>query len=89
VQIDKKTAHCTIFKSTAAGSKYPNSLAFVPEGTIDPAAETLVGYVSDAYVKIDPTTGAMTNVGSLNPNSTGTTWYSSGDIVSVKAARRT
>ncbi|MGH7328351.1 MAG: hypothetical protein ACREJX_08380, partial [Polyangiaceae bacterium] len=37
----------------------------------------------DTYLRIDPTSGTTTNIGSLNPNSTGQTWYSSGDIVSI------
>jgi hypothetical protein len=81
VKIDKATAHCTVLQQSM--QQYPNSLSFVPAGTIDPVNETLVGYVNDQYVKIDTSTGVMTTIGSLNPNSTGSTWYSSGDVVSI------
>jgi hypothetical protein len=86
VSIDKATAHCTLVNSMP-GQKYPNSLAFVPVGTIDATKEVLVGYVGADYVQIDPSTGAMTKIGSLNPNTTGTIWYSSGDVVSVKGGK--
>ena len=72
--IDKNTAVCTLI---ASGS-YPNSLSFVPAGTIDPLKETLVGYLGDQYVKIDLVTGQVSTVGSL-----GNGYASSGDIVSV------
>ncbi len=81
VKIDK-TNGTTTELGTSAGA-FPNSLSFVPAGTIDPVNEVLVGYNSDAYLRIDPTTGATTTIGNLNPNSTGQTWYSSGDIVSI------
>jgi hypothetical protein len=81
VKIDKTTAAMTVLGTSATA--FPNSLSFVPAGTIDPVNEVLVGYNSDAYVRIDPTSGATTVIGDLNPNSTGQTWYSSGDIVSI------
>jgi hypothetical protein len=86
VTIDKATAHCTLVNSTP-GAKYPNSLTYVPEGTLDANKEVLVGYVGADYMQIDPTSGTMTKIGSLNPNATGKTWYSSGDIVSVKGGK--
>jgi hypothetical protein len=75
--IDRTTAACTLI---ASGSSYPNSLSFVPAGTLDPTKETLVGYQGDQYIRIDTTTGAISNVGS----SIGMGFSSSGDIVSVK-----
>ncbi len=72
--IDTSTAACHLI---ATGS-YPNSLSFVPAGTLDPNEEALVGYVGSTYVRIDTTSGAITDVGSLGKNYT-----SSGDIVSV------
>src|SRR5262249_41241471 len=39
-KIDKTTAKCTTIKSNGS---YPNSLAFVPKGTLDPNVEVLVG----------------------------------------------
>ena len=75
-QIDRATAECTLI---ASGS-YPNSLSFVPKGTLDPNVEALVGYVEDQYVRIDTTTGQVTNIGAPWNNN----FISSGDIVSVK-----
>lgn len=74
-KVDLKTAKCT---QIATGS-YPNSLSFVPKGTLDPNVEALVGYVGSTYVRIDTATGAVTNVGALTGG-----YSSSGDIVSVK-----
>ncbi|MBL8741103.1 MAG: hypothetical protein JNK04_08420 [Myxococcales bacterium] len=74
--IDKETASCTLI---AAGD-YPNSLSFVPAGTLDPGKEALVGFLDDQYVRIDTVTGAITNVGAPWGND----FVSSGDIVSVK-----
>jgi hypothetical protein len=76
--VDKKTAVCT---QISTGS-YPNSLSFVPKGTVDPNVEALVGYEDDQYVRIDTKTGAKTNIGSL-----GGGLQSSGDIVSVKGGK--
>ncbi|HEY8072478.1 MAG TPA: hypothetical protein VIF62_00165 [Labilithrix sp.] len=73
--VDKATAKCA---SIASGS-YPNSLSFVPAGTVDPSVEALVGYQGSDYVRIDTKTGAISTIGSLGKNMT-----SSGDIVSVK-----
>jgi hypothetical protein len=77
-RIDKTTAHCT----PIAGGSYPNSLSFVPKGTVDPAEEALVGYNGPDYIRIDLKTGAQTKIGS-----TGGTFLSSGDIVSVKGGK--
>jgi hypothetical protein len=74
-KLDLKTATCT---QVSTGS-YPNSLSFVPKGTLDPNAEALVGYFGSSYVRINLTTGAVTNVGALTGG-----FSSSGDIVSVK-----
>ena len=81
VKIDKATAKTTVLGSSS--STFPNSLSFVPVGTIDPTNEVLVGYNGATYVRIDPTSGAVSTIGSLNPNATGQDWYSSGDIVSI------
>lgn len=74
VRIDRTNARCT---KIASGS-YPNSLSFVPAGTLDPQKEALVGYEGSSYVRIDPATGAKTTVGAI-----GGGFQSSGDIVSV------
>jgi hypothetical protein len=81
VKIDPTTAATTVLGTSS--TVFPNSLSFVPAGTIDPTNEVLVGYNGATYVRIDPTSGNVTTIGSLNPNSTGSSWYSSGDIVSV------
>ena len=73
-RIDKSTAVCTLIKS----GSYPNSLGFVPEGTVFPDKEALVGYFGADYVRIDPVTGATTTIGALTGG-----YQSSGDIVSV------
>jgi len=72
--LDLKTAKCT---EISTGS-YPNSLSFVPKGTLDQNKEALVGYEGSTYVRIDEKTGNVTNVGSI-----GNGYSSSGDIVSV------
>jgi hypothetical protein len=73
-RVDKTTAACTHIRDGG----YPNSLSFVPEGTVDPSDEALVGYNGGTYVRIDTATGAVTNIGAL-----GGGYASSGDIVSV------
>jgi hypothetical protein len=73
--IDRNTARCTYI----AGGSYPNSLSFVPKGTLDPSVEALVGYDGSEYIRIDTTTGSITRIGSIGSGLT-----SSGDIVSVK-----
>lgn len=75
--VNADTVTCTLIKKDT----YPNSLSFVPEGTVDANDETLVGYVDDVYVRIDRATGVITNIGTLKgPSGV----VSSGDIVSVK-----
>lgn len=80
VRITKSTAHCEVVVSS---DSLPNSLAFVPAGTLDPNEEVLVGFDRSNYVRIDKVTGAVQPIGSLNPNSTGESFESSGDIVSI------
>lgn len=75
-RIDRTTAKCLVVKE---GQKYPNSLSFVPAGTVDPNAEALVGFVDAIYYRIDTVSGQKTPIGSLGP-----VYESSGDIVSVK-----
>jgi hypothetical protein len=79
VSIDKTTAACTVLKT----GSYPNSLAFVPVGTVLPDREALVGYVNDSYVMINPDTGLVSSIGNLNTIGAATLWMSSGDIVSI------
>lgn len=73
--VDLYTAEMT---QIALGS-YPNSLSFVPRGTIDANEEVLVGYVGSTYVRIDTQIGAVRTVGSLGA----TGYVSSGDLVSL------
>lgn len=73
-KVDKTTAVCT----PIATGDYPNSLSFVPQGTVDPSVEALVGYQGSTYVRIDLANGAVTPIGVINGGYT-----SSGDIVSV------
>lgn len=73
-KVDRGSAKCTHI----ANGAYPNSLSFVPKGTLDPSVEALVGYVGSTYVSIDTGTGAITNLGDI-----GSGYASSGDIVSV------
>jgi hypothetical protein len=76
-EVDKATAKCT---EIAAGTSFPNSLSFVPKGTVDPNAEALVGYEGGDYVRIDVKTGQKSKIGSLGDANL----VSSGDVVSVK-----
>ena len=73
-RIDRNTAKCTHI----ADGNYPNSLSFVPKGTVDANVEALVGYVDSDYVRIDPQSGSISTIGSI-----GGGLASSGDIVSV------
>jgi len=79
-RVDRETANCTLVNDLGANG-YPDSLSFVPEGTVDPNVEALVGYVDADYVRIDTSTGAITVItqNALSPEGV----ISSGDIVSV------
>lgn len=76
--VETNTARCT----RIAAGKFPNSLSFVPKGTIDQDRETLVGFQGGDYVKIDTKSGAVTKIGSI-----GGGLESSGDIVSAKGGK--
>lgn len=73
--IENGSGRCT----RIATGTFPNSLSFVPAGTLEPGKETLVGYQGSAYVRIDPATGETSKVGEL-----GGGFESSGDLVSVR-----
>jgi hypothetical protein len=77
--VDKTTAVCTLIQTGV----YPNSLSFVPAGTLDPNVEALVGYQGDQYIRIDPVSGSVSSVGSAWNNGL----FSSGDVVSVKGGK--
>jgi hypothetical protein len=90
LKVDPITATCTEIKRAAAGDpNYPNALSFVPAGTVDATKEALVGYSplgasveSTEYVRVDTTTGAITNIGKLNAGA-GAQYKSSGDLISL------
>lgn len=75
--INKTSAACTLIKEGA----YPNSLSFLPKGTLDASEEALVGFEDADYVRIDTTTGRRTII---KANALPSDLISSGDIVSVK-----
>jgi len=81
VTIDPTNAHCTVL---TRGANLVTSLTYVPEGTLVANAEALVGYADDKYVRVDPTTGALTQIGLLNAPNAAVTWVSSGDVVSIQ-----
>ena len=82
VSIDPTSAHCTVLTQ---GPNLVTSLTYVPEGTLVANAEALVGYTDDRYVRVDPATGQLTDIGLLNnAASGGVRWLSSGDVVSIK-----
>ena len=63
----------------------PRGMVWIPEGTLLATAEALVGYADDRYVRVDPGTGVLTDIGLLNNAAGGNTkWISSGDVVSIK-----
>lgn len=76
--VDKATAKCT--EVATSTEDFPNSLSFVPKGTVDANEEALVGFVGDEYIRIDVKTGARTKLGTLGDAAL----VSSGDVVSVK-----
>lgn len=78
VLIENNTARCT----RIASGVFPNSLSFVPAGTVDSNAEALVGFQGGDYVRIDTKSGEVTKLGSI-----GGGLQSSGDIVSVKGGK--
>ncbi|AKV00638.1 hypothetical protein AKJ09_07301 [Labilithrix luteola] len=62
-----------------ASGTYPRSLAFAPKGTLDVAAEVLVGYDDDGnYVRIDTALGTMVTI-----TNTAASGLAIGDVVSV------
>lgn len=76
--VETNTGNCT----RIATGTFPNSLSFVPAGTLEADRETLVGFQGGDYVRIDQKTGAVTKVGAI-----GGGLQSSGDIVSAKGGK--
>lgn len=82
-KVDKETGATTLIKKdgTTSDRKYPDSLSFVPKGTIESDREVLVGYRGSDYIQIDPQSG---NIKVIKSNALGNELVSSGDIVSIK-----
>lgn len=95
ISIDPISATCDIIKQPGIAGQYPNSLSFVPAGTVDATKEALVGYAFDAgraerYVRIDTQTGEVSAVGDLNAANAVTRYAASGDLVSlIQAGNKT
>lgn len=88
LQIDPLDASCAYIKEDLAAG-YPNSLTFVPAGTVDPAQEVLVGYQfglggspATTYVRID-LDGNITPIGELNDPGAAIKYHSSGDLIAL------
>jgi hypothetical protein len=93
LKVDPLDATCDYIKRDNV-VRYPNSLAFVPAGTVDEGKEALVGYQYDPmaanpvgeatiYVRIDLATGGMAKVGELNPVGAPVRYKSSGDFIAL------
>jgi hypothetical protein len=89
VRIDPTTAKITYIKKGSYFS-FPNALSFVPVGTVDPTKEALVGYIqkddafgATTYVRVDLTTGQLSELGELNASGAALNWRSSGDIIAT------
>jgi hypothetical protein len=89
IKISPIDGSCTIV-APAPASDLPNSLSFVPSGTLDATAEALVGYAFDAqqrpvrYVRINTSNGQLTDIGNLNAANAPKKYISSGDIISLQ-----
>jgi hypothetical protein len=77
--VDPQTAKC----AWIANGSFPNSLSFLPAGAFEAGAEALVGYVGARYVRIDASTGRISDLGNLDEPGL----ESSGDIVSVRGGK--
>lgn len=93
LSINATNASCRYVKKDLSAG-YPNSLSFVPLGTVDTTKETLVGYQFDPdrvnhpseatqYVRIDVTDGTITKVGTLNAPNAPDKYKSSGDMIAL------
>lgn len=76
--VETNTGNCTRIST----GTFPNSLSFVPAGTVEPDREALVGFQGGDYVKIDPKSGTVTKIGAI-----GDGLESSGDVVSAKGGK--
>jgi hypothetical protein len=75
-RVDLATARCT-FVAPFAGAQF-NGLSFIPGGELEPGEVLVAANRNGAYVRVDPATGAIRQLG-LYGADTG----SSGDLVSV------
>jgi len=83
VRIDKATGVCTVL---ARGSQdLPYATAFVPAASLDSGVEEWLGYRYDEYSTIDPDSGALGFVGSLNSDAGD--YQASGDMVSIAGGK--
>lgn len=89
LKISPTDAKCSYI---AKASNLPNSLAFMPVGTVDATQEALVGFGFDAansanqFLRIDVNTGKTSLIGNLNPpdrSGQGTQYEASGDIIGL------
>jgi hypothetical protein len=74
--INRSNGSCT----KIADGDFPNSLSFVPAGTLDQNVEALVGYKLAQYIRIDPSTGVEETI---NGSALTGGMTSSGDVVSI------
>jgi hypothetical protein len=95
IKIDPTNGSCQVLREVNVSGLFPNSLSFVPIGTVDKTQEALVGYAFDAFdnatvfTRIDLQTGKMTDIQSLNPSPplNGVTFALSGDFISLQRAQ--
>ncbi len=94
IKVDATSGACQVIRTDTKANMYPNSLSFVPLGTVDKTQEALVGYAFDnlndatIYTRIDLTTGEMDDGDpprQLNPNPPlgGVEYGISGDFISL------
>ena len=91
IKVDATSGSCQVVRTDTQANMYPNSLSFVPLGTVDPTQEALVGYAFDnlddatIYTRINLTTGEMTDMENLNPDTPlgGVEYGISGDFISL------
>ncbi len=91
LKVDPTSGACQVVREDTQANMYPNSLSFVPLGTVDPTQEALVGYAFDnlddatIYTRINLTTGVMEDRENLNPTPAlgGVEYGISGDFISL------
>jgi hypothetical protein len=81
VHIDRTNATCS-FIHWDPMSDYPIG-SFMPVGVVDPQKEALVGMTNGAYVRIDPTTGDVTQLGDFAGSGQQTTYLPEGGMAAA------